>query len=415
MSSAFPQRAPAFDESAPSSDSVSQSRTSLTPPCSLMLKLFDGQRGAMHLGRLTKGDDAGRFVLLRELAAQEVQTLASEIDLARSIAHPKLLKLIGCVRSEGHTYLAGEYVPGVALTEVRSALRKQHSTLPAAVAVRIVLDALRASVAARELLQSTTGIEAASVFHPDEIWIADFGEALITPVPTLSQPVGRTPYTSAAADTAPGLIMELATGLSPARLLGQGLAEHMPAPLAEALTKALARHVAVGDDTEWVLVEALSRLPEELIASEDEVKEELLRVVGPRLESRRLLCAVDQDQEGEPGEEDATVISRLAKLERVFDGDEPTRAVGMTRLSRESDPDGATRLMSSRPPPPRSVPPEPWAAQLLEKTQRSAAPPARSSAAPARATWKSRAALVLLWLLALLATVATLAALVERL
>src|SRR5689334_12716124 len=113
MRSAFPQSAPVFDDSAPSSDEISRSRTSLTPPCSLMLKLFEGQRGPMHLGRLTKGEDAGRFVLLRELAAHEVQGAASEIDLARSIAHPKLLKLLGCVRSEGHTYLASEYVPGV--------------------------------------------------------------------------------------------------------------------------------------------------------------------------------------------------------------------------------------------------------------------------------------------------------------
>ncbi|MDF3064400.1 MAG: Protein tyrosine and serine/threonine kinase, partial [Polyangiaceae bacterium] len=248
----------------------------------------------MHLGRLTKGEDAGRFVLLRDLSAHEVQEMASEIDLARSIAHPKLLKLLGCVRSEGHTYLASEYVPGVALTEVRSALRKQRTTLPAPVAVRIALDALKASLAARELLGSATGIAASSVFHPDAIWLAEFGETLLIPAPAPPAAPGRTPYTSAAADTAPGLIMELATGLSPARLLGQGLREHLPEQLADALSKALARHVVAGDDTEAVLVDSLSQLPGELIGSEQDVESELLRLVGPRLESRRLMCAVDQ-------------------------------------------------------------------------------------------------------------------------
>lgn len=414
MRSAFPQSAPVFDDSAPSSDEISRSRTSLTPPCSLMLKLFEGQRGPMHLGRLTKGEDAGRFVLLRELAAHEVQGAASEIDLARSIAHPKLLKLLGCVRSEGHTYLASEYVPGVALTEVRSALRKQRTTLPAPVAVRIALDALRASIAARDLLGNATGMAANSVFHPDAIWLAEFGETLLIPAPPPAAPPGRTPYTSAAADTAPGLIMEIATGLSPARLLGQGLKEHLPAELADALSKALARHVVAGDDTEAVLVESLSQLPPDLIASEQDVEEELVRLVGPRLESRRLMCAVDQDH-GEPGGDDATVISRLAKVERVFDADEPTRAVGLTRVARDADPDGPTRLMSSRPPAPRSVPPEPpWAAQLLERTQPSVAPIANSSGAPASVPGNGRVALALLWLVALAATVATLVWLARR-
>lgn len=380
-----------------------------------MLKLFEGQRGPMHLGRLTKGEDAGRFVLLRELAAHEVQAMASEIDLARSIAHPKLLKLLGCVRSEGHTYLASEYVPGVALTEVRSALRKQRTTLATAVAVRIALDALKASLTARELLGSATGMAAGSVFHPDAIWLAEFGETLLIPAPTPAAAPGRTPYTSTAADTAPGLIMELATGLSPARLLGQGLREHLPAELAEALSKALARHVVAGDDTEAVLVDSLSQLPKDLIASEQDVEEELLRLVGPRLESRRLMCAVDQDHDGEPGGEDATVISRLAKMERVFDADEPTRAVGLTRVGRDADPDGPTRLMSSRPPAPRSVPPpEPWAAHLLERTQPSGAPSGNSNAAPAPVSRKGHAALVILWLVALAATVATLVWLANR-
>ncbi|RYZ08711.1 MAG: hypothetical protein EOO73_07615 [Myxococcales bacterium] len=410
MRSVFPQCAPAFDDSAPSSDENSRSHTSLTPPCSLMLKLFEGQRGPMHLGRLTKGEDAGRFVLLRDLTAHEVQAMASEIDLARSIAHPKLLKLLGCVRSEGHTYLASEYVPGVALTEVRSALRKQRTTLPAPVAVRIALDALKASVTARELLGSATGIAASSVFHPDAIWLAEFGETLLIPAPVPPAPAGRTPYSSAAADTAPGLIMELATGLSPARLLGQGMRDHLPEALADALSQALARHVSAGDDTEAVLVHSLSQLPAELIASEQDVESELLRLVGPRLESRRLLCAVDQDNEGEPGADDATVISRLAKVDRPFDADEPTRAVGMTRVAREADPDGPTRMMSSRPPAPRSVPPEPpWAAALLERTQPSAAPAVKSSAAPAQVSPQGRVALVMLWLLALVATVTMIA------
>ncbi|MDF3071189.1 MAG: hypothetical protein K0R38_6790, partial [Polyangiaceae bacterium] len=109
----------------------------------------------------------------------------------------------------------------------------------------------------------------------------------------------------------------------------------------------------------------------------------------------------------EPGADDATVISRLAKVDRPFDADEPTRAVGMTRVAREADPDGPTRLMSSRPPAPRSVPPEPpWAAQLLERTQPSASPAATGSTKPPLVSRTSRVALFVLWSVAFVAAAA---------
>jgi hypothetical protein len=417
MPSGFP-RPPSIAPSKAPGSGVERS-PSLSAPCALILKLFEGQRGTVHLARLTKGEEAGRFVLLRELKAPEAAQLASDIDLARSIAHPQLLKLLGIVRSDDHVYLASEYVPGVALTEVRGALRKQRSTLELPVAVRIVRDALAASLTARELLHDAAGIDATSAFHPDAIWLAEFGETLLSPVPTEVRDASRTPYSSSAADTAPGLLMELITGLSPARLLGEGLAAHLPPALADVLTRSLARHAAAGNDSEALLLSALNELPAELCGSEQEVEQELVRVVGPRLHSRRLLVAVDQERDGELGADDATVITRLAKVERAFDADEPTRNIRLSSPVRETDPDGQTELFSSSRPPASggyvepevslrlpSLPPQ-WAAQLLEQTQLSRQ---TQSAAPPAPVKSKRAALYVLSLAALLAVLAALAA-----
>src|SRR3978361_1904555 len=106
-----------------------------------MLKLFSGPRGDVHLARFVRGDDTGRFVILREVSEPSASRLSPSVDLARSIAHPKLLKLLGLVRTGGRSYLACEYVPGAALTELRAAVRKLRSPVRAAVAARIVRDA----------------------------------------------------------------------------------------------------------------------------------------------------------------------------------------------------------------------------------------------------------------------------------
>lgn len=328
--------------------------SALSAPCSLLIKLFDGQRGLVHLARLTKGEDAGRVVLLREVETLHEPEFAADIDLARSIAHPRLLKLLGVIRDRDRLYLASEYVPGVALTELRSALRKLHTTITVPNAVCIALAALRASLTLRELLRNASGVDAVSAFHPDSIWLAEYGETLLCPVPARPA-AGRTPYSSSAADSAPGVIMELTTGLSPAKLLGEGLGGHLPMPLATALKHALSHHAA-GKDGEAVLADALANLPANLVGTEDQVAEELVRVVGPRLHSRRLLVAVEQ-RDDEPGADDATVITRLAKTERPFDADEPTRSIRLNKAVVEEDLDGPTQVLSVRQPQPITVRP----------------------------------------------------------
>lgn len=308
--------------------------------CALLLKLFEGQLGTMHLGRLTQGEDAGRIVLLRELGSPEANAIAAQIDIVRSITHPKLIKLLCLGQSDANTYLVSEHVPGVALTELRSALRKQHTSVSPAVAVRITLDALRASFFVREVLCSMLGIDLKAAFHPDSIWLAEFGEVFATPVPG-DVSSGRTPYSSSASNSAPGILMELATGLPPAQVLAQGLAKQLPEPIARVLARALAAHAKGQSDMETLMAEALSGLPAKLIATEAEVAQELERILGPRLHSRRLLLGVDQHSHDIPSEDDATFVTRLSAVENTPSGDEPTH-IFRPYSGREADPDGAT-------------------------------------------------------------------------
>lgn len=350
-------------------------------PCELLLKLFTGQRGAVHLGRLLRGEDAGRFVLLREVSEAAVGPLASDVDIARSIAHPKLLKLLGVLRSEGDAYLASEYVPGVALTELRDVVRKTGVPVRASVAARIVRDALDASTVASKLLRDAAGIDAVNAFHPDAIWIAEFGETLLSLVAPEQTTGGSIAPSGVGSDSPVGLIMQLATGLSPTQVLTDGVASHFPAALAEALSSALARAARSRAQGETALLEGLNALPPALLASDEQVKQELQRLVAGPLLLRRGMQGIEHEDEHELGANEATVVSRLPKASRVLDAEEPTRAFRLDPSKREEDPDGITELIkralpsvivapdASSPPPSNPPPASEWAKQFLEATQ----------------------------------------------
>jgi len=350
-------------------------------PCELLLKLFTGQRGTVHLGRMLRGGDAGRFVLLREVAEVAGGSLASDVDIARSIAHPKLLKLLGVLRSEGNAYLASEYVPGVALTELREAVRKTGVPIRAAVAARIVRDALDASAIASKLLRDAAGIDTVSAFHPDAIWIAEFGETLLSLVAPEQATSGSVAPSAAPRDSAVGLIMQLATGLSPTQVLSDGVGAHFPAALAQALTTALGRAARSRAAGEATLLEALNALPAPLLASDEQVKQELERVVAGELLVRRGLQGGEQQGDHELDADEATVIGRVSRAARTEDAEEePTRAFRLAPSRRDEDPDGVTELIQralpsvivapdAGLPEPNSSPSNEWAAQFLEATQ----------------------------------------------
>lgn len=336
------------------------------PQSDVLFEMFNGALGSVHLGRLLKGHDAGRLVTLRKVRGNVPPDFAAAADLARSIAHPKLAKVLGVVRERDATYLASEHISGVTLFELgRQASNRQLPVAPA-VAVRIIIDALAAASVAQELLESALHAEPVRCVYPESIWIADYGETFVSEVlvaPLLAQPsAGAAPHSelSVAAGDVRAAALELArltcAGLSADDPLDTDLSS-LPEELQEVLTRALGHGSMVGYPNLEAFLDALAGLDPSLIAAEEEVGAELLRLMGTVLNVRRQ--KLDMLERGSTASDiedqgDETKFFRLAvKTEQratarpPADGSAPSSA----KLAAAMVAEGAAKRPAPPPPP----------------------------------------------------------------
>lgn len=271
--------------------------TPAAPQSDVLFEMFHGVLGGVHLGRLLRGRDAGRLVALRKLLGEPSQELAVAVDLARSIAHPRLAKVLGIIEEPGATYLVSEYIPGVTLFELgRTASNRQLPVSPQ-VAVRILLDALTAADAAQQLLAQTVGALAVRCIYPESIWIAEFGETFLSEVlvaPLLPRSgKGHDPVLSA---TKTGAADVRAAALELIRMTCAGLSADdptstdisgLPEELQDVLLRALGHGSLVGYASTAEFGAALSGFDETWIASDAVVGQELQRLMGTVLTVRR--------------------------------------------------------------------------------------------------------------------------------
>lgn len=256
-----------------------------------MFELCPCPHGTLHLGRMLRGVDSGRLVVLREVSALAPSLLAA-VDLGRSLAHPQLLKSLGVVHSATSSYLANEYLPGVTLLELEAAVRRARFPLRPSVAVRVIKDALRAAAATQRLLSDTAGLSYTRCLFADTVWIAEFGDVLLTDVP-VAPLLGKIPDADPALRTAKDLLaaaihlFQLASG----ETLSPGITKKIAAYVPEVMAETLARALGVGAETPFSSIEefvaALDALPNELQAEAHEVSEEIQRRVGSSLSQRR--------------------------------------------------------------------------------------------------------------------------------
>ncbi|HET9959426.1 MAG TPA: hypothetical protein VFQ61_33275 [Polyangiaceae bacterium] len=143
--------------------------------CEAIFELFEGPLGRTRLGRLYGSGHGGRLVTLRPLRSRVPAQLLSR---ARQVAHPRLTKVLGLSTIDGAPHLVSEYIEGASVFELLRAAREKGSRVDPRVAVRVVLDALKASSAAKELLQSGEDPAQGAVLA-DALWIAHFGETLL--------------------------------------------------------------------------------------------------------------------------------------------------------------------------------------------------------------------------------------------
>jgi hypothetical protein len=264
---------------------------SAQPSVELLFELLRGPHGAVHLGRMLRGIDSGRLVTLREVGELDSEARAA-MDVARSLAHPRLLKPLGLVSTPTTRYLASEYVPGASLLELGTAVRSSRFPLRPGVAVRIVKEALLAADVAQRLLTDTAGVAYARCLFSDTVWIAEFGDVLLTDVnvaPLLTQNPDKDAAKAAAKDLfAAGIeLFQLVSGEAMSQEVVSKLGAYVPTQLAEVLEQALGLQGREPFTDIAGFVAALDDLPQALQASDQDLSDELRRRLGPTLEQRR--------------------------------------------------------------------------------------------------------------------------------
>ncbi|MET0275376.1 MAG: hypothetical protein ABW211_00860 [Acidimicrobiia bacterium] len=144
--------------------------------------MSNGQLGPLGLGRASGESDAGRFVTLRSLPSKDFARLESAVRRAASIAHPRLVKVLGLAWIDEVPYLASEYVDGLSVGELTRALATTETSVMQSVALRIGLDILQAVGDARAELRQRSVPALPRCLYPDTAWVATFGETLLSDV-----------------------------------------------------------------------------------------------------------------------------------------------------------------------------------------------------------------------------------------
>jgi hypothetical protein len=244
----------------------------------------------MSLGRLRDGVDAGRPVLLRRVSASESVGFALTVRSTSRLTHPAVLKTIAVTTTRDAMFVASECIDGITVFELLQVLERANATLDAAVAVRVVADALRAAEMTSQLLQRR---ETPRCLFIDTIWIAAYGSTLISEplvaafaqrgAAAAEQKHGLRRNQSAAADDV-AFALELLIRLVLGRARGSLLPVSDPRIPRELLRlrENSERWTSRGD-----LEQALRELPSRLVASEQAVAESLAQWAGPLLKSRR--------------------------------------------------------------------------------------------------------------------------------
>jgi hypothetical protein len=384
-----PSRAPRARTSAPI--------TAPAPPaarCIALFELFRGGAGSVQLGRLHEARQAPRLVSLRRLANLPTRELESAANRAQGVTHPRLAKLLGTYQHEDAWYIASEYIAGVTLFELGQTAVRHRNPVSASVAVRIVLDALRVTAEAAQLIEEST--ISARCLYPESLWISDSGELFVAELlvaPVLARTTTGASYVavtagmSAPASDVRAAAVELAR-LSCGRLMNGNPAFWQTPELPDELSELLARAVAGGPgvETPSAFAHALSALSPHLIAEREDVRAEVERLMGPERLRRQEQLASTQKQADDG---DATQVFRAARAPAVPTIDKVPAA--KSPPSVPPDLAAARRARASTVPPPK---PAPVASRPTNPTPTipaappTPAPPVEAADSPISGVWR---------------------------
>lgn len=292
--------------------------------CDVVVDLFSGPMGVCRLGYVKSGADAGRTVLLREVSPQSVRFLGRRLRKASEIAHSNLVKLLGTVEVERRLQIASEYIAGVSLFELRAAAAEKRERLEPEVATRIVAGALDAAKSAHALCQAK-GFELTRSIFSDTVWIAEFGETMLTDV-GLADLLGA----GNGASAAPTQLVGTGTGSHDVYAAGSELYELLtgkpfhggipsfdastPRAISEIVVRALSfdekrRFASISE-----MAAAFAALPRELVAHEDVVTGAVERLMKSTLKLRRAKLAMLERTLGSQDDGESTRCYSVASL-----------------------------------------------------------------------------------------------------
>lgn len=154
-------------------------------------ELTVGSVGTLWLGRLTTGSEAGRTVLLRRMSLdlfdpKDVESMKQVAQAYSKVRHPSLVKLLGVIEQDRDLVSVSEHLDGVRLNDLLRHAFDSGAPLPATVAVRIVLDAARATVKAHRLAGELGLYPAERLFVAEGVFVAAFGGTLLTEIGMLA-------------------------------------------------------------------------------------------------------------------------------------------------------------------------------------------------------------------------------------
>jgi hypothetical protein len=239
--------------------SLSTAVDSTMPQVRYERELTVGSIGALWLGRLTTGNEAGRTVLLRRMphdlfSKKDLDALTKVAEAYAKVRHPSLVKLLGVIVQDRDIISVSEHLDGVRLSDILRNAIDHDAPLPATVVVRIVLDAARATIKAHRLAAESGLFPAQRLFLPEGVFVASFGGTLLTEVGVLA---------TIARCTQPLCIPDLVAQLAPEEVdkTHASCASPEVFSLGVLLWEALANRRLFSRDTMRQTLEELQRLP----------------------------------------------------------------------------------------------------------------------------------------------------------
>ena len=169
MEGLSPLRAPADGEKARRAEAIG--------PYRLLRKLGEGGRGIVYQATTARGEICALKILHPRLAADPVQAALFRRQIAFSVAlrHPRIVKTHVGGESDGHLWLAGDFLPGGSLED----LLATRGALDAESAWGVLIDALEALVALEAALLVHRDLKPSALLRGgDGRWqVSDFGRA----------------------------------------------------------------------------------------------------------------------------------------------------------------------------------------------------------------------------------------------